>query len=514
MRLLSLICLSLFAHLAMADAPVLAGPYGSTDTMAVDFGATGEFYARTRIKNGVTTLTVHVTENTSVQYTVKQEAGQQLRGFKLLPQRRFAYVIGEGEGSHYKETLYVVHLSARSARKVFTAGSIRFSDLVPANQLSFQVLVDRPGKHPQTHLLEVDYVKGDGDTLYKLPGRCNLHSNADGLLAVADCVDSNGVHQYLRAPDKGKNWLPMTVPKSVRGSELVGLFLNGDALFEKRPREGGARLLRLSGNEVQELSVSQSRTPDRYLRSFDLRVIMGAVWLAGDPAAEILDITHPDVSRYLEWTIKHSNSVLEVLGRSFDQRLTLVSVIRPDRPRTFELWHRDEALARQVGADYRDAYAPAGLNREGRQLALRDGRLRDGFVTRAAKAPGRLAVVMTHPAPSWGFSPFSLSLANQGFDVLELGARFDLGAADQASDLIDALKWARNLELGDARPACLFAESTVLAAAAPKLYALATDCLVAMPEGRLPLFADQAEPLLQAAVGQAPSTPMNGAATP
>lgn len=510
MRLLIMLVLSVAAGQALAQPVALAGPFGKPDVLDVDFGSAGEFYALRRTKEGVESLSVHVTENTSVQYSLKPEAGFHIRGFKLLPQRRFAYVLGHGEGKRYQETLYVVHLSSRQVREVLTADSVRFPEVVPADLFGFQVLRDHPGRRPQTHLLSVDYSKGHGDTLAKLPGRCELLSNPAGQLTLADCLDATGKRQYLRAPTEGKSWRALTVPDAARGGKLVGTFLNGDLLFEQRPKSGGARLLRLAGNTVQELSVSQSRTPDRYLRSFDHTVIIGAVWLTGEPSAELLDVTHPDVQRYLEWSIKHTQSMIEVLGRSADQRLTLVAMTRTDQPKTYELWHRDEQLARRVGVAAREAYAPGNLMREPRQLALRDGRLRDGFVTKPARQTGRLAVVMADPAPSWGFAPFALSLTDQGFTVLELGSRAALTADEQAEDLIDALKWARNLELADDRPACLFADAKVLAAASPKLYALATDCQIALPAGSQPEFAADAEPMLRAAVDNAAGSAVKG----
>ena len=85
------------------------------------------------------------------------------------------------------------------------------------------------------------------------------------------------------------------------------------------------------------------------------------------------------------------------------------------------------------------------------------------------------------------------------FDHLNV-QRMPIGTArERAENLLDTLKWARNVQLGGDRPACLFADPEVLAEVKPILYALATECLIGLPAGRIPTLVLQATPLLEQA---------------
>lgn len=498
MRHLAAAAMLLLVPLVQADDQVVDDVFGRADVTAMALADTGEFYAMTRLRSGRESLEARLVLGDVMHYAVTPEQGR-IVDFRLLPQRRLAWIVRDGAGDAARDTLWLAHLSTRITREVLTAPGIRFTDIVPADSFGFELLVDDPGRRPKTELRRVEYAKGKGKVTARFQGRCDLIPAAGGALDTADCLLPDGTRDHLALTgDRKKRWVPLDMPGLEPHHRMVGRFADGGLVVEESPEAGGSRILKLKDGALVELSASQSRAPTRYLRGFDRRAIFGVLWLAGDPNAEILDPAHPDVSRYLQWSIQHSGQIIEVLGRSADQRMALVALSAADQPRRYELWFRDEAKPRLIGRSVIESQAP-GLAREARQVAMRDDRLHDVFVTRAAAGPKRLAVLVAPGVPEWGYAPFALAMAARGFDVVESGMPAGTAPARAAEQLVDVLKWARNMAYGGSETACLVAPAEVLDAVRPILYALATECLVELPAGRFPTVAADAKPLIQRA---------------
>lgn len=470
--------------------------FGRPDVTTMALAETGEFYAMTRVRSGKEVLEARLVIGDIMHWSFQPESGR-IADFRLLPQRRLAYIVRDGSGKSAQDALWVTHLSTRTAREVIRAQQVRFTDVLSADPLGFEFLVDVPGKRPKTSLFRVDYDQGKAKKKAKFTGACSL-VQGDGS-TIADCLMADGTRQWSKRRADGRKWTVMPGRQQVKDMRLVGAFADGSLIAEERRAEGGSRVLKLTAGDPLELSASQSRSPTRYLRSFDQRSLLGVIWLEGDPSVEIIDPTHPDASRYLQWSIDNQGTIIDVLGRSSDQRMTLVSLITTDTPPRFELWLRDERTPRRIGRTLIDTWVPAELKRDARQIADRDDRLHDVFVTRGAPGTKRLAVVETDAAPQWGMAPFPLALAQRGFDVIEIGAGGSSDANERAALMLDALKWARNMDLGSA-DSCLFATTDVLAAVKPVLYALATDCLVALPDGQVPTHKEAAMAVLRQTV--------------
>ncbi|MBK8286179.1 MAG: hypothetical protein IPK97_15590 [Ahniella sp.] len=499
MRILLGLSLLLLADRGHAQPSVIDQIFGRADIETMTLAESGEFHAMTRLKDGRQVLEARRVEGNVMHFSTQPESGR-IVDFRLLPQRRLAWVVRVGDGAKARDTLSLVHLSTRKQRTVFSADRIRFPHLVPADMYGFELLVDSLGRRPKTELRRVEFEQGKGELVSRLSGTCELINDAAGALRFADCMDTRegAGHVHLQRRDDGGKWIPMSLEGLDATQRLVGTFADGSLLLLELPAAGGSRVWRLKNGERQELSASQSRQPTVWMRSFDGRSIIGALWLTGDPNAEIFDPGHPDASRYLQWTIQHPGTIIDVRGRSFDQRLTLVALTSANQSPRFELWHRDQQIPSVLGRVIAESFAPEGLKREPRQLALRDERLRDVFVTGGLLPRKHLAVVLASDPPVWGYVPFVAALADQGFDVVELDAPAG-SVRERAEHLLDALKWARNMQMGGDRPACLFADPEVLAAVKPMLYALSTECLIGLPAGRIPTLALQAAPLLEQA---------------
>lgn len=496
-RLSAVLMLLALAPWCQADDQVVEDVYGRADVTAMALADTGEFYAMTRLRSGRESLEARLVLGDVMHFAVTPERGR-IVDFRLLPQRRLAWVLRDGNGADARDTLWLAHLSTRSTREVLTAPSIRFTEIVPADAFGFELLVDAPGRRPKTELRRIEYAKGKGKVVARFRGRCDLVPAAGGALDHADCLQADGSREHLVLAGDKPRWRPLELAGLTAQHRLVGRFADGGLVVEEMPASGGSRILKLKDGALEELSASQSQAPTRYLRGFDRRSIFGALWLAGEPNAEILDPAHPDVSRYLQWSIRHSGQIIEVLGRSADQRMALVALSAADQPRRYELWFRDEEKPRLVGRSLIESQAPA-LARDARQVAMRDDRLHDVFVTRGVAGQKRLAVLMAPGTPEWGYAPFALSMAAQGFDVVESGLPVGTPPKLAAEQLVDVLKWARNMAYGGDGTACLVAPADVLEAVQPILYALATECLVALPSGQFPAVAADAKPVIRLA---------------